>query len=124
MSVEPSGAGVLPRPGGRSSDARKMMVGCAACCGLLALACLAGAAGLVAQPPSPGQSFQPIMLQFANLRLSIDVTDNPDCPPMIVGCLVMPRPNQLYLSAWSSLDRKTPSGIERTSHLMLRLRLR
>jgi hypothetical protein len=62
------------------------------------------------------------MLQVANLGLSIEVTDNPDCPP--APCPVVPQANRLFLSVWFSVTTQNQFGVETSFKPLLRLRLR
>lgn len=90
---------------------------------LAALACL-GSLALATTRPLYQSSLRPIILHAANVGLSIATTNNPDCPPMLPGCMIVPQPNRSFLSIWFSVTTRDRGGFTISARPLLKLRLR
>ncbi len=88
---------------------------------VLGLACLGSLAALGFSTYHLATA-SPVIGQFGRISFSIEVTDNPDCTPLIVGCLIVPPPHgPNYLSVWGAITTYNSSGLETTAHSLLKV---
>lgn len=124
MSLCVSGESSAQAESRRHPLARLALLVSATLLALAALACLGSLALATTRGPLYQSSFRPIILHAANVGLSIAITNNPDCPPMLLGCMILPQPNRSFLSIWFSVTTRDRGGFTISFRPLLKIRLR
>ena len=89
----------------------------------LALACL-GSIVAIGSSPHPLVVVSPPIWQFSGFSISAEITNNPECSPLIVGCLVVPpahSPN--YFTVWGAITTYNSRGQETSARRIVKLQV-
>lgn len=66
----------------------------------------------------------PIVLHAGSVSLSIDVTDNPECSPLMRGCLAIPPAHSPdYFTVWGAMTTTNSQGQLTRAHKVLELQV-
>lgn len=67
-------------------------------------------------------STAPIIVHVGIFMVSIEVTNNPECSPMLAGCLVIPSsPNTKYFAVWGAMTLTKSGDIYTTSRKIIKI---